>query len=176
MKKEKKSNRKVKEQLELTPFDITRNQTPFLRFPFHFLSPDVKEIKFETQTDLDVTKEKWELVPNPSIGIPKALSYNIDKIVIEKRIYEAGKPLPSFIQIGSLREIAKELGNTSPETSKIRKALEQNSAMTVRGKIEVTDFNKKKRKIDISGSRYNVIFTGDEFPDGTKADAVYISN
>src|SRR5215210_7608991 len=91
--------------LEIIPKDIIRTETTLSRFPIHRLSKSGKvSIEIKVKNSEGELTTKWK-IKNP----PDPLGYKIDTLIINRRIEEAGKPIPKLIRLGSLREIAKEL-------------------------------------------------------------------
>src|SRR4028118_204653 len=91
--------------LEIIPKDIIRTETALSRFPIHRLSKSGKvsiEIKLHN-SEGDLTT-RWK-VKNP----PDPTAYKLDTLIINRRIDEAGKPVPKLLRLGSLREIAEEI-------------------------------------------------------------------
>ena len=91
-----------------------------------------------------------------------------------RRIDEAKRPLPELIQLGSLREISRELRLSDHDTETVKKALYQNASAFITAKIRYKQKNGRERWGEIGYTRYSVIFTGEMLPDGRSADAVYI--
>lgn len=162
------------ESAELLPFNAIRIETALSRFPVHRLakrggiSIDIREI-----TDKGEVRTKWKVSHNSEYGQPGALAYKLDTLIINRRIDEARPSIPNLIKLGSLREIAEELG-LGGDTNKIRKALLQNVGALITAKVSYKGTDGIERIAEISDTRYGVIFTGEKFPDGGRADAVYI--
>jgi hypothetical protein len=120
-------------------------------------------------------KTKWEVDYPKKLGQPGPLAYKLDTLIINRRIEEAGKPVPKFIKLGSLRDICEELGITEGKnTMSIKKALRQNAFAGISAKITYTATDKTERTLEADFTRYSIIFTGEKFPDGGLADAVYL--
>lgn len=124
------------------------------------------------------TATRWEVSYNNRYGAPGRLAYKIDTLVINRRIDEAEKPIGEFLRIGSLKEIANELSNKEDsnraDTNRIKKALLQNASTFINAKISYTTKDGHKKDLEIGGTRYTVVFTGDSLPNGGKADCVYL--
>jgi hypothetical protein len=93
---------------------------------------------------------------------------------VNRRLDEALRPFPRLIRLGTLREIARELGLRDHDTDLIREAIHQNAKAYIRAKIKVKCVDRSERWMEIGGTRYSVILTGQKLPDGSKADAVYL--
>ena len=53
---------------------------------------------------------QWEVSHSERYGQPRQVAYKLDTLVINRRLDEQGRPLPKMVCLGSLREIAEELG------------------------------------------------------------------
>jgi hypothetical protein len=162
---------------ELFPLNPIRIETVLSRFPVHRLakrggiSIDIKE-----STGDGEIKTIWEVSYNSKYGQPGPLAYKVDTLIINRRIEEAPRPIPKIIKLGSLRDICRELEvNEGQATRNIKKALLQNASAFITAKRTYKGSDGTQRTAEISDTRYGVIFTGEKFPDGKKADAVYIT-
>ncbi len=113
---------------------------------------------------------------NSKFGQPGPLAYKLDTLIINRRIEEVGKPVPRIIRLGSLKEIGDELtlADSGKNRNGIKKSLYQNAFAGITAKISYTANDKTERTLEAAFTRYSVIFTGEKFPDGSKADAVYL--
>jgi hypothetical protein len=162
------------EQLELTPQNTIRIETALSRFPVHRLAKRGSiNIEINESSESDELKTKWEVSYNNKYGQPGALAYKLDTLVINRRIDDERPLIPKIVKLGSLRGIAEEL-DLGGDTNKIRKALLQNVGALITAKISYKGSDGTERTIEISDTRYGVVFTGDKFPNGSRADAVYI--
>ena len=95
---------------------------------------------------------------------------------MNRRIEEAGRPIPRLIRLGSLNEICRELGlvESGANTNKVKRALLQNAGAFITAKIRYKSADGAERRIEVGDTRYAVVFTGETLPDGRTADAVYI--
>jgi hypothetical protein len=174
----------MNEALErLIPQEVIRSETALSRFPIHRLSKKGKvSIEIKTLKPNGELKARWE-IKNP----PDPLAYKIDTIIVNRRIEEAGKPVPKLLRLGSLNEIAEELGlekerkeekekrkAISRNTERIKKALLQNAFAGIKAKFTYKTTDGTERTIEIADTRYAVIFTGEKLPNDSKADATYI--
>jgi len=162
--------------LEILPDakDLIRTETALSRFPIHKLSKRGSiSIDIKTTNEQGELKTKWEVSYNSKYGQPTALAYKIDTLIINRRIEECGTPVPKLIKLGSLREIAKELGGKT-DTGKIKNALTQNAFAAISAKFTYKTKDNTEREIEIADTRYGIIFTGEKLPNGRKADATYI--
>jgi hypothetical protein len=168
----------MSEQLELVPQNTIRIETALSRFPVHKLarqrggiSIDIKET-----TSAGDIKTKWKVSYNSEYGQPGPLAYKVDSLIINRRIDDARPAIPKTIKLGSLSEICRELGMpaSGANTNDIRKALHQNASAYINAKLSYRASDGTERTIEAGFSRYSVILTGERFPDGQKANAVYL--
>jgi hypothetical protein len=160
---------------DLAPLNRIRVETALSRFPIHRLAKqgnapiDLLRINDTGEADF-----KWEVSYNSKHGQPGPLAYKVDTLIVNRRIDEARRPLPEILKLGSLREICRELGFTDHNTDQIKKALLQNASAFINAKLRYKQRNGRERWGEIGYTRYSVIFTGEQLPDGRMADAVYI--
>lgn len=160
------------------PFDIIRSETA-LRYPVHSLSTgEHVRIEIRRKDDRGASTFLWEVTHNSKHGAPGHLAYKVDTLIVNRRIDEAvrgGKPVPKFLRLGSLSEIAREVGSGEKNTRAVKNALYQNAfaALTVKG-LHYRASDKSERTFEFGDTRYGVIFTGERLPSGHRADAVYV--
>ena len=158
--------------VDLTPLDIIRSETALSRYPIHNLSTsDGVRIEIKHKDDHGATILSWEVSYNSRYGPPGRLAYKLDTIIINRRIEEAGKPVPKLIRLGSLREIATQVLAGEKNTHSVKKALLQNASAFINARITYRTTEKAERSLEAAFSRYSVIFTGEQLPNGHKADA-----
>jgi hypothetical protein len=165
----------IEEQLQdLTPLNIIRTETVLSRLPIHNLakkgSINIQIIQKDKNGKVDLL---WKVSPSRDYGEPRALAYKLDTIVINQRIDEQGRPLPKTLRLGSLRDVAQEL-ELGSDTASARKALLQNASAFITAKLTYKANDGRVRRLETGFARYSVVFTGEELPDGGKADAVYL--
>jgi hypothetical protein len=97
----------------------------------------------------------------------------MDTLLVNRKLDEAGRPLPKIIRIGSLTSIAKEFG-FGENTSKIKKALHQNASLYITASVTYKPADGGEKWLEFGATRYSLVFTGETLPDGRKADAVYL--
>src|ERR1039457_7567076 len=102
----------IEEQFqELAPLNIIRTETVLSKLPIHNLAKkgtiNIHIIQKNQQGKVELL---WKVSPSRDYGEPRALAYKLDTIVINRRLDEAGRPLPGIIRLGSLPELAPELG------------------------------------------------------------------
>jgi hypothetical protein len=162
-------------ETELSSFNAIRVETALSRYPVHRLAKKggiTIEIKEEGQGG--VVQLRWEVSHNSKYGQPGPLAYKIDTLIVNRRIEEASRPIPKIIRLGSLRELIGELGSTNHATEKVKKALRQNAGALITASIRYKQTDGTGRTLEADFTRYSVVFTGEELPDGRKADAVYL--
>jgi len=162
-------------QTELAPIDIIRTETVFSRLPIHQLSKkgsiDIRIIRREgngSQISL-----YWKISPNRDFGEPRQLAYKLDKLVIDRRIDEIGRPIPRIIRLGSLHSIAEKLG-LQRNTNELKKIFRQNALLGITARVKYRNTDGREESIDSTFTRYTVYFRGQELPDGKRAETVFI--
>lgn len=161
---------------ELYPLNPIRVETAFSRYPVHRLAKkgDVR-IEIEERDETGELRANWEVSYNSRFGQPGQLAYKVDTIVVNRRIDEAGRPLPKVVRLGSLRDICRELGvNEGQATRQVKRALHQNASAYINAKVTYSATDRSERFIEFGATRYDVVFTGKKLPDGQRADAVYV--
>ena len=148
---------------------ILRTETALSRFPMHQLTKGQVKIELRNQA----SAVHWKVTYDSGYGIPGPLAYKIESLFINRRIEENGRPVPKFIRLGSLREIAEQvdLGNN---TNALKNALLQNATSNITAKISYRTKEGGEQWLEAVFNRYSVIFTGEILPNGGKADAVYL--
>ena len=159
----------------LAPLNPIRIETALSRYPVHRLAKHgTIAINIRERNETGEVSIRWEVTHNSKYGQPGPLAYKLDTLVINRRIEEARWPVPRILRLGSLREIIVELGFSNHDTEKVKKALHQNAFAGITAKIRYRQTDGTERTLEAAFTRYNVVFTGEELPDGRKADAVYI--
>ena len=165
----------------LIPLEVIRIENVISKFPVHNLAKTgrVKISVNRKRADGDV-EFRWEVSYNEKYGEAKQLAYQIDTLIIAKRLhdyFEANKPIPEVIPIGSLYQMCQELG-MNPQSGKnknnIKRALAQNAGAFIDARISFKDRNGEERRLSAQFTRYAVVQRDQKLPDGRKADQVYI--
>jgi hypothetical protein len=151
------------------PPNPIRVETALSRYPVHRLAKkgDIA-IDIRERNESGEITIKWEVTHSPG-----PLAYKLDTLIINRRIEEATRPIPRLIKLGSLRDLAEELG-LKTHNDKIRRSLHQNASTYIKSRIKYKLASGAERKLEAGFTRYSVVLTGEELPDGRKADAVYI--
>ncbi|MBV8233734.1 MAG: hypothetical protein JO329_27465 [Planctomycetaceae bacterium] len=163
---------------ELAPLDAIRVETALSRFPVHRLAKlgtvpiEIREATADGELAL-----QWKVSHNSEYGQPGPLAYKLDTLVINRRIEAAGRPIPRYICLGSLKEICRELGlaESGANTTVVKRALHQNASAYITAKVRYKSTDGAERELDANFTRYEVHFAGERLPDGRKADAVYLA-
>lgn len=152
-------------------------ETALSRYPVHRLakhgeiSIDIRERNVNGEMSI-----RWEVTHNSKYGQPGPLAYKVDTLLINRRIEEANRPISKIIRLGGLTEMCQELGksDSGENTKHVKNALRQNAFAAIIAKIRYRQTDGTERTLEADFTRYSVVFTGEELPDGRKADAVYI--
>ena len=114
--------------VDTTALDIIRTETVLSRLPVHNLAKtgkvDIRILKTGPDGRVEL---KWEVSYSDRYGQAGQLAYKIDTIVIDRLIEQTGRPVPERIRLGSLREIADELGMVEGDTATLKNAFLQNA-------------------------------------------------
>lgn len=165
------------ESAELLPLNAIRTETVLSRFPIHRLAKrGIIDIEIRELTEAGELKTRWEVDYPKKLGQAGPLAYKVDTLVINRRVEESPRPLPKIIRLGSLSDICRELGvpPSGKNTNDMKKALRQNAGAFITAKRTFRGSDGRELTAEISDTRYGVVFTGEKFPDGGRADAVYV--
>jgi len=169
-------SQKIQPPIDIVPLNTIRTETALSRYPVHRLAKSgIISIEIRRQGENGGSAFVWEVSYNSRYGQPGPLAYKLDTLVVNRRIEEAGRPIPKVIRLGSLREICRELGvNEGQATRDIRTSLFQNASAFINAKITYRDAAGGQRSLEAAFTRYTVILNGEMLPDGRKADGVYL--
>jgi hypothetical protein len=174
------ADREQADPLDLVPLTIIRTETALSRYPVHALARGVPvQIEITRKDERGATTLRWEVSYNSRYGQPGPLAYKLDTLVINRRIEEAieetGRPVPKILRLGSLRDLCRELGVSEGENTRtIKNALRQNATAFITAKITYRGIDGAEHSLESDFNRYTIVFTGEQFPDGRRADAVYL--
>jgi hypothetical protein len=157
--------------------DIIRTDTVISRLPAHNLfGQGGMNIQINKKDSGGQTKLSWRVSFNPDVGEAGQLAYRIETLVINRRLDEAGRPVPTMIRLGSLSEICQELGinPSGANTNSIKRALQQNAGALITANLAYKGIDGGKQKLEATFTKYSVAFRGDELPNGEKSDGVII--
>lgn len=160
----------------LIPLDVIRTETVLSRLPVHNLAKKGRvEINIIRKNDRGETGLKWIVSYNERSGQARQLAYKIDTLIVNRRIDDIGRPLPKYVRLGSLREVARDLGINAADTDSIKRAIKQNAGIQIEAELTYKTRDGKQRELEAIFHRYSVVFTGEKLDGGQKADAVYIA-
>jgi hypothetical protein len=163
-----------KEEDNLVPITRIGTETVLTQYPFHRIAKrSTSKIEITKLNDRGKVMAIWNVSPSREFGEPGPLAYKIDTLLINRLIDEARPMIPEVIRLGSLREIAQELG-LGGDTEKVKKALHQNASSYITASIEYRGNDGEETFFEFGASRYEVIFYGKKLPDGRRADSTYI--
>jgi hypothetical protein len=155
--------------------DLIRVETALSRYPLHRLAKlGTIAIDLRETTDNGDLALRWEVSHNSKFGQPGPLAYKVDTLVVNRKIEQAGRPIPRIIRLGSLAEIAAMVGTGEKNTTKVKRALHQNASAYITATITYRTKGGAQRTCEIGDTRYAVVFKGESLPNGLKAEAVYI--
>src|SRR5205814_5151698 len=80
------------------------------------------------------------------------------------------------LRLGSLRDVSEQLGISEGgrDLNSLKRAFLQNASAFITAKLKYKANDGTEHTFEAGFTRYSVIFTGQKFEDGSKADAVYI--
>lgn len=161
---------------ELVPLNVIRVETALSRYPVHRLAKQgTASIEIREKSETGDVVVQWKVSHNSEFGQPGPLAYKLDTLIVNRRIEEACRPIPKIIKLGTLHDICRELGHSEGENKNtIKRALYQNASAFIIAKLRYTLADGRKKELEAGFTRYSVVFTGEELPDGRKADAVYL--
>jgi hypothetical protein len=157
--------------------DIIRTDTVISRLPAHNLfGQGSVEIEINKKDEHGQTKLSWNVTFNPRYGEAGQLAYKIETLIINRKIDEAGRPVPSVIRLGSLNEICRELDVTpsGAYANQIKNALSQNAGALISADLYYRSKDGTRQRLQARFTKYSVAFTGEELPNGERSDGVTI--
>jgi len=161
---------------ELVSLNVIRVETALSRYPVHRLAKQgVAPIEICEQSETGDMVVQWRVSHNSEYGQPGPLAYKLDTLIVNRRIEEASRPIPKLIKLGSLHDICRELNlHGGKPRENIKRALYQNASAFITAKLRYKLADGRKKELEAGFTRYSVIFTGEELPDGLRANAVYL--
>ena len=157
--------------------EIIRTDTVISKLPAHNLfGQGSMNIQINKKDANGQTKLTWKVSFNAEFGEAGQLAYRIETLVINRRIDEAGRPVPTMIRLGSLSEICEELGinPSGANTNNVKRALQQNAGALITANLSYKSTDGAKNRLEATFTKYSVAFRGDELPNGEKSDGVVI--
>ena len=159
----------------LTPLDRIGVAAVLARYPVHRLSRHgAMPIAIGEASADGQALVSWGVGWHSEYGQGGLLAYKLDTLIVTRKLDEAGRPVPRILRLGGLKEIARDLGVATHNTRVIRDALYQTASAFITAKVRYKARDGSERWIEIGGTRYTVVFTGERLPDGRTADAVYL--
>ena len=144
------------------------------RYPVHMLAKKGEvDIALSERDEHGETSLQWRVTYNSGFGPPGPLAYKLDALIINRKIEEAPRPIPRLIRLGSLRELADQLG-LGGDTNGVKRALRQNASAFIIAKLRYRRGDGGVQTLEADFTRYSVVFKGERLPDGRTADAVYL--
>src|ERR1700677_4531559 len=138
---------------ELGPIKRIKTETVLSRLPIHNLAKkgrvNIQIVKKDPNGQVAL---QWEVSHSDRYGQPRAVAYKLDTIVINRRLDEEGRALPKMVFLGSLREIADELG--CGDTNLVRRAMRQNAFAAITARLTYTTAAGQERRIAANFTRY----------------------
>ena len=173
---EKTATGTLMELVRLAPASIIRTETVLSKMPIHNLTKkgniNIHIVRKGTDGQVELS---WRVSPSRDYGEPRQLAYKLDTLIVNRRIEEQGRPLPTMVSLGSIRQICRDLGiNEGKGSSDVKRAILQNSSAFISAKLTYRGNDGTVRRLDANFARYSVIFTGEKLPDGRTADGVYL--
>src|SRR4051794_1590844 len=145
----------------MAPLNRIRVETALSRFPVHRLAKKgTISIDLRRSTDGLEADFRWKVSYNTDFGQPGPLAYKVDTLIVNRRIDEAGRPLPEIIKLGSLTGICSELGiaDAGSNINDLKKAFYQNASAFITAKIRYKAKSGRERWGEIGYTRYSVIY------------------
>src|SRR3989442_11084288 len=153
-------------QLEtLAPLNIIRTETVLSKLPVHNLSKTGKvDIRIVRRTEGGDLHLKWEVSHGDRYGQPRQLAYKLDTLIVNRRLDEEERPLPTVIRVGSLKTICKELDlqQSGKNTKDLRTAFLQNASAFINAHLSYRGTDGTERRLEAGFTRYGVVFTGEK--------------
>ena len=145
-----------KEKLAL---DIIRTDTVISRLPAHNLfGQGTVNIQINRQDAEGHTKLSWKVSFNSDVGEAGQLAYRLETLIINRRLDDAGRPVPTMIRLGSLSDICQELGinPSGANSNSVKRALQQNAGALISANLSYKATDGGRHKLEAT------------FTDGTK--------
>ena len=161
----------AKEQFAL---NIIRTDTVISRLPAHNLfGQGAVNIVINRKDGEGHTKLAWKVSFNSDLGEAGQLAYRLETLIINRRIDEQGRPVPTMLRLGSLSDICHELGinPSGANTNSVKRALQQNAGALITANLSYKAVDGAQHKLEATFTKYSVAFRGDELPSGEKATA-----
>jgi hypothetical protein len=162
---------------ELAPVEVIRTETVLSRLPIHNLSKSGKiDIGILRKNEQGRVELQWEVSYSAKYGQARQLAYQVDTLVVNRRIDEEGRPVPRILRLGTLTEVCRflDLPPSGKNIGNIKKAILQNAGSLITAKLTYRSVAGLEKRLEAVFTRYSVVFTGEVLPDGRQADGVYL--
>lgn len=162
--------------------EALRREKNFLKFPFFLLARGTGPEKIEVDVDLNDSNHNkaqihWKVTGNKEYGSPGFLENKVNNYV-ERIIGLLPKPITNPIRVGSLSEICRAIGkraSSGSDTNEVKNAFKSIVGATIEAKVSFYLRDKNEYYSEPVFHRYDkALFRGDEMPDGSRADSVFI--
>ncbi|MBD3342320.1 MAG: hypothetical protein GF353_24685, partial [Candidatus Lokiarchaeota archaeon] len=169
----------IEKERQLIIPKILRTEFNFLKYPFFDLSKSSKREKIEIKEHIHSSEGRaelvWKVTMNVDFGFPTAFDKKLHRAV-EQILDKMPKPIQNPIKLGSLRSLCSlmKINPSGVNTNEVKNSLQRIVATTIQSKGTFY-LKKSKKSINDTFHLYDrVLFSGEEFEDGRKADGVYL--
>lgn len=167
----------LREMPELAPTQVIRTETVLSRLPIHNLSKSGSvEISIVRRNDQGRIELQWDVSYSAKYGQARQLAYQVDTLVVNRKIDEQGRPVPKILRLGTLTEVCKclDLPSSGKNIANVKRAILQNAGSLITAKLSYRSVTGVEKRLEAVFTRYSVVFTGELLPDGRQADGVYL--
>lgn len=167
----------LREMPELAPTQVIRTETVLSRLPIHNLAKSGSvEISIVRRNDQGRIELQWDVSYSAKYGQARQLAYQVDTLVVNRKIDEEGRPVPKILRLGTLTEVCKQLDlpPSGKNIANVKKAILQNAGSLITAKLNYRSVTGIEKRLEAVFTRYSVVFTGELLPDGRHADGVYL--
>jgi hypothetical protein len=179
-KEPKNTDMKIVEQKEqiIIP-KVLRSEFNFLKYPFFDLSKASTRDKIEVKESIESNEGRadlvWRVSKNVEFGFPSAFDKKLYR-AIEQIIDKMSKPIQNPIALGSLRSLCglMRINPSGFNTNEVKKSLQRMVATTIQSQGTFYLKDAKKTLNDTFHLYDRVLFSGDQFPDGTVSDGIFL--
>lgn len=136
------------ESQEIARIIPIRRESAISHLPFHRLSKSKEpmQVAIVTEGKSGKVTTQWKVSPNAEYGEPGILAYKLDTLIINRLIDESRPNIPEVLKLGSLAEIARELGTTG-NVDNVKKALHQNASAYITANLFFKAMTEQKENL-----------------------------
>ena len=169
----------IEKEKQLIIPKILRTEFNFLKYPFFDLSKTSKRDRIEIKENIESSEGRaelvWKVTKNVEFGFPSAFDKKLHRAV-EQIVDKMPKPIQNPVKLGSLRSLCTlmKINPSGVNTNEVRNSLQRIVATTIQSQGVFYLKNEKRTLNDTFHLYDRVLLTGDELPDGKKADGVYL--